>query len=140
MRRLIFIILVSLTTMVGCSPEPDDGSLFHRYADRKGLTVAEVDGFQLCEGTTIDVVMLQAENDSMWAAMKAEFDIRGEEGTVSWLGESENPSARTQWSGAPVLRVIASHSRRTIGIYRIENEAQYDALMDYQLVKLKIEN
>ena len=144
MRRLIFIMLVSLTTMVGCSPEPDEGSLYHRYADRKGLTVAEVDGFQLGEGTTIDVVMLQAENDSMWEAMKAEFDIRGEEGTVSWLGESENPSARTQWSGAPVLRVIASHSRRSIGIYRIENEAQYDALMDYHLesmrVQWKIEN
>ena len=116
MRRLIFIILVSLTTMVGCSPEPDEGSLYHRYADRKGLTVAEVDGFQLGEGTTIDVVMLQAENDSMWEAMKAEFDIRGEEGTVSWLGESENPSARTQWSGALVRRVIASNSLSRLGI------------------------
>lgn len=140
MKRLIIIILLPLALLTSCSheTEPQSASAFyHHYAQRQELKVAEVDGFKLCDTVRVDVVMLQAESDSMWEAMKAEFDIRGEEGSVSWLGERENPSARTQWAGAPVLRVIASHSRRTIGFYRIENEAQYDALMDYQLESMR---
>ena len=36
------------------------------------------------------------------------------------------------------MRVIASHDKRTIGFYRLDNEAQYDALVDYQIEKMKI--
>ena len=123
--------------MVACAPEPDEGSLYHRYSDRKGLTVAEVDGFSLNDSVHVDVVMLQAESDEEWQRLCDEFDIRGEEGTLSWLGETDNPSIRTEWDNGTVMRVIASHSRRTIGLYRIDNEVQYDALIDYQLNKVK---
>ncbi len=129
--------MVPLMLMVACAPEPDEGSLYHRYADRKGLTVAEVDGFSLNDSVMVDVVMLQAESDEEWQRLCDEFDIRGEEGTLSWLGETDNPSIRTEWDGSTVMRVIASHSRRTIGLYRIDNEVQYDALIDYQLNKIK---
>ena len=123
--------------MVACAPEPDEGSLYHRYSDRKGLTVAEVDGFSLNDSVMVDVVILQAEDDEEWQRLCDEFDIRGEEGTLSWLGETDNPSIRTEWDNGTVMRVIASHSRRTIGLYRIDNEVQYDALIDYQLNKIK---
>ncbi len=123
--------------MVACAPEPDEGSLYHRYSDRKGLTVAEVDGFSLNDSVMVDVVILQAESDEEWQSLCDEFDIRGEEGTLSWLGETDNPSIRTEWDNGTVMRVIASHSRRTIGLYRIDNEVQYDALIDYQLNKVK---
>lgn len=123
--------------MVACAPEPDEGSLYHRYSDRKGLTVAEVDGFSLNDSVHVDVVILQAEDDEEWQRLCDEFDIRGEEGTLSWLGETDNPSIRTEWNNGTVMRVIASHSRRTIGLYRIDNEVQYDALIDYQLNKVK---
>lgn len=126
-------MLVPLMLLVSCSSEPNEGSLYHRYAERKGLTVAEVDGFSLNDSVTVDVVMLQAESDEEWQNLCEEFDIRGEEGTLSWLGESDNPSVRTEWTGTAVMRVIASHGRRTIGFYRIDNEVQYDALIDYQL-------
>lgn len=132
--------MVPLMLMVACSPEPDEGSLYHRYADRKGLTVAEVDGFSLNDSVHVDVVMLQAESDEEWQSLCNEFDIRGDEGTVSWLGETDNPSIRTEWDGGAVVRVIASHPRHTIGFYRIDNEVQYDALIDYQLNRLKIKN
>ena len=39
--------------------------------------------------------------------------------------------------GSPVMRVIASHDKQTIGFYHIDNEAQYDALIDYQLENIK---
>ncbi len=126
-------MLVPLMLLVACSSEPAEGSLYHRYADRKGLTVAEVDGFGLNDSVRVDVVMLQAESAEEWQSLCAEFDVRGDEGTVSWLGDTENPAVRTQWNGSPLLRVIASHSRRTIGFYRIDNETQYEALIDYQL-------
>lgn len=129
--------MVPLMLMVACAPEPDEGSLYHRYSDRKGLTVAEVDGFSLNDSVHVDVVMLQAESDEEWQRLCDEFDIRGEEGTLSWLGETDNPSIRTEWDNGTVMRVIASHSRRTIGLYRIDNEVQYDALIDYQLNKVK---
>lgn len=129
--------MVPLMLMVACAPEPDEGSLYHRYSDRKGLTVAEVDGFSLNDSVMVDVVMLQAESDEEWQRLCDEFDIRGEEGTLSWLGETDNPSIRTEWDNGTVMRVIASHSRRTIGLYRIDNEVQYDALIDYQLNKVK---
>ena len=129
--------MVPLMLMVACAPEPDEGSLYHRYSDRKGLTVAEVDGFSLNDSVMVDVVILQAEDDEEWQRLCDEFDIRGEEGTLSWLGETDNPSIRTEWDNGTVMRVIASHSRRTIGLYRIDNEVQYDALIDYQLNKVK---
>lgn len=129
--------MVPLMLMVACASEPDEGSLYHRYSDRKGLTVAEVDGFSLNDSVMVDVVILQAEDDEEWQRLCDEFDIRGEEGTLSWLGETDNPSIRTEWDNGTVMRVIASHSRRTIGLYRIDNEVQYDALIDYQLNKVK---
>ena len=110
--------MVPLMLMVACAPEPDEGSLYHRYSDRKGLTVAEIDGFPLCDSVRIDVVMLQAETADEW---------------LSWLGTTDNPAQRTEWNGTAVMRVVASHGRHTIGIYRIDNEVQYDALIDYQL-------
>lgn len=126
-------MILALTLLGGCSPEPAGGELYRRFADRQGLTVAEVVDFELEKGVSVDVVMLCADNDTLWQQLKAEFDIRGEEGTVSWLGDTRNPSVRTEWKGEPVLRVVASHARRTVGFYRIENETQYDALIDYQL-------
>ena len=126
--------------MVACTSDPAEGSLYHLYADRKGLSVAEVDGFVLNDTVRIDVVMLQAESPEEWQQLKAEFDIRGDEGSVSWLGEVENPVQRTEWNGGPVMRVIASHNKQAIGFYRIDNEPQYDALLDYQLNKMKTNN
>ena len=87
--------------MVACTSDPAEGSLYHLYADRKGLSVAEVDGFVLNDTVRIDVVMLQAESPEEWQQLKAEFDIRGDEGSVSWLGEVENPVQRTEWNGGP---------------------------------------
>lgn len=137
MKKYILYLIVPLMLMAACTSGPAEGSLYHRYADRKGLSVAEVDGFMLCDTVRIDVVMLQAENDTVWQQLTEEFDIRGEEGSVSWLGKVENPSLRTAWNGEPLMRVIASHDRQTIGFYRIECEQQFDALIDYQLNKLK---
>ena len=137
MKRLLLILLLPLMLLTSCTSEPDEGSLYHHYADRKGLTVAEIDGFALNDSVRIDVVMLQAESDEEWQHLCDEFDIRGNEGTLSWLGETDNPAIRTQWNGNTVMRVIASQPRHTIGFYRIDNEAQYDALIDYQLNKLK---
>ncbi|MBP5546859.1 MAG: hypothetical protein J6X59_06255 [Bacteroidales bacterium] len=143
MKRLIIYILLPLALLTACSHEaetPSASAFYGRYAQRQELKVAEVDGFKLSDTVRINVVMLQAESDEAWQQLLAEFDIRGDEGTVSWLGDIENPSLRVQWNGTPVMRVIASHEKHTVGFYRIENEAQYDALIDYQLNKMNNEN
>ena len=137
---LFFILHFSFfITLASCSREgePSASAFYQHYAHRQELKVAEVDGFKLSDSVRIDVVMLQAENDEDWQQLCAEFDIRGEEGSVSWLSDTENPARRTEWNGQPLLRVIASHERRTVAFYRIDNEAQYDALIDYQIERMK---
>lgn len=128
--------MLPLVLLAGCSRRtelPPEGALYQHYAARQDLKVAQLNGFKLCDTVRVDVVMLQADDEQAWQQLTEEFDIQGDEGTVSWLGETDNPVQRTQWSGTPVMRVIASHSKRTIGFYRLDNETQYDALIDYQL-------
>lgn len=142
MKRLLLIltILLPVTMFTGCSHEKKEYSvseLYQYYAERQDLTVAQVNGFKLNDSVCVDVILMQADDENAWQQLKEEFNIRGDEGTVSWLGESENPAIRTQWNGAPVMRVIASLYKHTIGIYRIDNETQYDAIVDYQLEKTK---
>jgi hypothetical protein len=137
--RKVLLLLFPLALLAGCSRQeaPLADALYHHYAARQDMTVAQVGGFKLCDTVRVDVVMLQAEVEQSWLQLTEEFNIRGEEGMVSWLGDIDNPALRTKWTGEPVMRVIALPDKRTIGFYRIETEAQYDALIDYQLEKTK---
>ena len=137
MKKYILYLIVPLMLMAACTSGPAEGSLYHRYADRKGLSVAEVDGFQLCDTVRVDVVMLQTDSDEAWREMLAELSIKDTSGVTSWLGDIDEPAQRTTWDGAPVFRVIASHDKHAIGFYQLENETQYNALLDYQLNKMK---
>lgn len=125
----------------GSAPKDDTDSgiaaLYGKYASGDDLKAARLDGFKIADTVRVDVVMLQADADEAWQRLVAEFDIRGNEGTVSWLGQVDNPATRTIWDGQPVVRVIASHSRHTVGFFLVENETQYDALIDYQLNRTK---
>ena len=133
-------MMLPVVLLIGCSQRtevPPEEPLYQQYATRQDLKVGQVCGFRLNDTVRVDVVMLQAENSEAWQQLTEEFDIRGDEGTVSWLGDADNRAQRTQWSGSPVMRVIASHDKQTIGFYHIDNEAQYDALIDYQLENIK---
>lgn len=109
------------------------GRLYERFASRADLTVAQVSGFKLNDTARVDVVLVVADNDRAWQSLRKELGIKAAEGTTSWLGQAAQPERRTAWTGRPVCRVVASEGRRTIGFYVIENEGQYDALLDYQL-------
>ena len=140
MKRLLLIVLLPLALLTGCSHEKKEYSasaLYQHYAERQNLKVAQVEQFSLSDSVSVEVILMEADDENAWQQLKEEFNIQGDEGTVSWLGDSDNPALRTQWTGNPVMRVIASYSRRTIGFYRIETEAQYDALIDYQLERTK---
>lgn len=112
-------------------------SLYKSYSSRQNLTVAQVSGFKLDESQRVDVVIVVADNEAAWQQLAKELNIRGEEGTVSWLGDPQKPVQRVKWTGGPVVRVVASPARRTIAFYRLNTEAQYDALLDYQLNNMK---
>ena len=113
--------------------------LYKRYASRQDLTVAQVSGFKLSENERVDVVIVVADNEAAWQKLTVELNIKGSDGMVSWLGDVNKPALRVKWTGAPVLRVVASPARRTIAFYRVNTEAQYDALLDYQLNNMKQE-
>ena len=132
MKKLLNILLMLLPIAAMSQSE-----LYKRFASRQELSVAQVKGFKLSDKVRIDVVLVVADNDAAWEQLKKELDIRGEEGSVSWLGELAQPAKRTKWSGKPLLRVVASHGRRTVGFYRLDTETQYDALLDYQLNNIK---
>lgn len=134
MKRLIIILMMLLP--IAAMSQSD---LYKNYASRKNLTVAQVNGFKLSETQRVDVVLVVADDEVAWQQLAKELNIREEDGTVSWLGSTGNPAQRVKWTGAPVLRVVASHARRTVAFYRVKTEAQYDALLDYQLNNMKQE-
>ena len=127
--------------VTGCGHEGKDfpeSKLYNRYAQRPDLNVAQVCGFDLNDSVQVDVVLLQAESDEAWLRMAGDMGIEDTTGVTSWLGDIDKPDQQTTWNGQPVLRVIASPEKRAIGFYSIENEEQYDALLDYQLNKMII--
>ncbi len=142
-NRLLPLLLLLLPLVTSCrhgqTAQVED-ALYQRYASRQELNVAQVQGFRLNDSVKIDVVLMVADDEASWQQLKEEFDIRGNEGSVSWLGDPGDPEERVAWKGEPVLRVVASHDRHAIGFYRLENEEQYDALIDYQLGELQTEN
>ncbi len=139
MKRLLFILLLSLA-FLSCSREVEEVPLYRQYAARQDLTVAQVKGFQLCDTVKTDVVILVADDSAAWQSLKTEFDIRTSEGVTSWMGEIDHPARRVKRDVRPAWRAMAVHADRTIAFYRIEDSVQYQALLDYQLDKLKIEN
>lgn len=128
MKRLIIFLMLLLPIVAMAQ-----SGLYKTYASRQNLTVAQVSGFKLSESQRVDVVIIVADDDATWKQLAKELNIKGEAGSVSWLGDVDKPIRRVKWSSAPVLRVVASPARRTIAFYRINTEAQYDALLDYQL-------
>ena len=134
MKRLLIILMMLLP--IAAMAQND---LYKRYASRQELTVAQVSGFKLNESERVDVVIVVADDEAAWQKLTQELNIKGENGVVSWLGDIRKPAQRVKWTGAPVLRVVASHARRTVAFYRLNTEAQYDALLDYQLNNMKQE-
>ena len=122
-----------LPLAVACSREADELPLYQRYADSKNLTVAQVKGFQIGDTLKTDVVLLVADDSAAWAELKAEFDIRTSEGVTSWMGDIDEPARRVKRAVRPAWRAMAVHADRTVAFYRIDTEAQRQALLDYQM-------
>jgi hypothetical protein len=55
------------------------------------------------------------------------------------MGNIEQPAQRVKRSVRPAWRAMAVHEERTIAFYRIETEAQRQALMDYQMKAIENE-
>ena len=134
MKRLLLILLPLL--LLACSHEDAELPLYQRYAPRTDLTVAQVKGFQIGDTLKTDVVLLVADDSVAWADLKAEFDIRTSEGVTSWMGAIDEPARRVGRAVRPAWRAMVVHADRTVAFYRIDTEAQRQALMDYQLDNL----
>ncbi len=128
-----------LLSLVGCSSGGEEVPLYRKYASRQELTVAQVGGFQLNDTVKVDVVIIVADDSVAWQGMKEEFDIRTSEGVTSWMGDIDHPARRVKRNVRPAWRAMAVHDDHTIAFYRIDSEEQYEALLDYQLNKMKIE-
>ena len=137
MKRLLLILMPLM--LLACSHEETELPLYQRYADSKDLTVAQVKGFQIGDTVKTDVVLLVADDSAAWAELKAEFDIRTSEGVTSWMGDIDEPSRRVKRAVRPAWRAMAVHADRTVAFYRIDTEAQRQALMDYQMKAIENE-
>lgn len=130
MRHIIMIML-----LVAWLPTAVRGQeqLYERFASRSDLAVARVEGLRLDETAKVDVVLVVADNADAWRTLMAELGVEVADGVSSWLGDVKQPERRTRWNGGPCCRVVVWHERHTVGFYHINDEAQYDALIDYQL-------
>ena len=134
MKRLLYIIMVlPLLVLAGCSREAEEMPLYRQYASRADLTVAQVAGFQLNDSVKVDVVILVADDSVAWQSLKEEFDIRTSEGVTSWMGNIDHPQQRVKRSERPAWRAMAVHEDMTIAFYRMDDNMQYEALVDYQM-------
>ena len=131
MKRLLLILLPLL--LIACSREDTELPLYQKYAVRSDLTVAQVTCFHLNDTVKTDVVILVADDSVAWQQMKEEFDIRTSEGVTSWMGNIDHPQQRVKRSERPAWRAMAVHADRTVAFYRVDTEAQRQALMDYQM-------
>lgn len=131
MKRLLPILMPLM--LLACSHEETELPLYQRYAPRTDLTVAQVKGFQIGDTLKTDVVLLVADDSAAWAELKAEFDIRTSEGVTSWMGDIDEPARRVKRAVRPAWRAMAVHADRTVAFYRVDTEAQRQALMDYQM-------
>ena len=137
MKKTLLILLPLM--LLACSREVEEMPLYRQYAARQDLTVAQVKGFQIGDTLKTDVVLLVADDSAAWAELKAEFDIRTSEGVTSWMGDIDEPARRVKRSVRPAWRAMAVHEERTIAFYRIDTEAQRQALMDYQMKAIENE-
>lgn len=137
MKRLVLILLLPLMVLAACSHKQEELPLYRQYAGRQDLSAAQVNGFRLNDTVTVDVVFLVADDSTAWQGLKEEFDIRTSEGVTSWMGNIDHPQQRVKRSERPAWRAMAIHDERTVAFYRVENEVQYIALLDYQLEKMK---
>jgi hypothetical protein len=128
MKKIVILLLLMLPLMAAAQSH-----LYERYASRQELDVAQVSGFRLADSIRVDVVLIVAKNESAWQQLMKEFNVQSTEGATSWLGNVDNPGKRTGWTGKAVCKVIVSHERRTVAFYRLDTQAQYEALLDYQL-------
>ena len=123
--------------LLACSRESEVVPLYQQYAVRQDLTVAQVSGFKLNDSVKVDVVILVADDSAAWLGLKEEFDISTSEGVTSWMGNIDHPEQRVKRSERPAWRAMAVHEDMTIAFYRIDTEVQREALLDYQLERIK---
>ncbi|MBO7100497.1 MAG: hypothetical protein J6V98_00565 [Bacteroidales bacterium] len=137
MKRLLYIMLLPLLVLVACSREVEETPLYRQYASRADLTVAQVAGFQLNDSVKVDVVILVADDSVAWQSLKEELDIRTSEGVTSWMGNIDHPQQRVKRSERPAWRAMAVHGDMTVAFYRMDDNMQYEALVDYQMENIK---
>lgn len=133
MKRLLYIMLLPLLVLAACSREVEETPLYRQYASRADLTVAQVAGFQLNDSVKVDVVILVADDSVAWQNLKEELDIRTSEGVTSWMGNIDHPQQRVKRSERPAWRAMAVHGDMTVAFYRMDDNMQYEALVDYQM-------
>ncbi len=135
MKRVSLLVFsfYLLLFAAACSREEIETPLYQRYASRPDLTVAQVGGFQLNDTVKVDVVILVADDSAAWQGLKEEFDIRTAEGVTSWMGDIDRPQQRVKRTVRPAWRAMAVHADRTVAFYRVDTEAQRQALLDYQM-------
>lgn len=126
MRHLLLTLLLLPLAALG-----QDG-LYGRFASRSDLAVAQVTGLGVNDSVRVDVVLLVADDEAAWRQLKEAFDIRTSEGVTSWMGDIEHPERRVRRATRPAWRAVAVHAQRTLAFYRVEDDRQYQALLDSQ--------
>lgn len=132
--------MLVVATLMGCGTRAAESAaelLYERYASRPELMVARIDGMQIGDSVKVDVVILEAESDAEWQQLCREFDIRSRSGMVTWIGDPATPQTSIPYEGGACCKVIASPARRTIGLYLLEDEVQYENLMDYRMALME---
>lgn len=145
---LFFILLSSFATSASAQTD-----LYKRYASQPGVKVASVSGFAIDSASSVDVTVIEAEDDEGWAWMKREFYIgdlspeqqaslrEGYDAVLFARRSRSNPSnnppvvnEQVDIAGSCYLGI--SYLNQAVYIFCAESEEQYDAVVSLLIKKI----
>ncbi|MBR1834331.1 MAG: hypothetical protein IJ785_02310 [Bacteroidales bacterium] len=126
MKRIAIIVFATLL-LAGCGPRKVT-EFYARYKDRPGVNVVSFVGYRINDSIRADVTVVQAVDDSVYAALLPEFGL-----TRTRLGFQKvvvsGPAVSVE--GNPLVRTIGtSVTQRSIYIFDCESDCS-NALIQF---------
>lgn len=132
MKRLFIITAVLLALVLGVvtlwhsrPAAPPSDSLYSRYAERTDVRVGLVHDYMLDDSVAIDVVTIEAHDNTAWSWMQAEFDIPSDTHRLA------------VWTDSAGRYLFCMPQRQSLCIVEAADERQMQALILHHLQLIK---
>ena len=138
MKRLMKITLVAMAVVAAAlvvwhlTGPHSLGELYRHYADQPGVRVGYIKDYPFDDTTHVDVTTIEALDDDGWAWMQQEFGTSNSQPSTS---DPQLPTLLTLQRPDGTF-LFLSYNDRSLCLVDAESDAEYDAVLRYQLTKM----